>query len=267
MSQILRLNDSSSHHSIVARETYCRIWWSLYAADAWVSNGLGIDYCIPRLGEGCDTPMDEATFRSMTCDQTTYPIARWKPGFWAHLTSLMTLAASIQNFAQRALSSYIDRAETSICIQNLEAKLDRWYEELGNDLKMSIPNLNRHIRNDLGRNHVFLHLTYHHYYMTLYFPFLHDQISVQADSQAYTAKCRDHARSFGDLLALSQNMQGCDINYPTVVQMTAISSYVAIHTLLFCEESEIHAARETVNANIESLKRFQRSWPLASMIV
>lgn len=65
----------------------------------------------------------------------------------------------------------------------------------------------------------------------------------------------------------SRQMQGCEANYPTIGHMTAVSSSVLLHTMLFGDQQELLTARRELSANFEALVELQQYWPATEAMV
>lgn len=262
MAEIINLACLAKNGTIIESETARRVWWSLYVADRWCFSGLGLSRRMEDLGGTCDLPMDEMAFRSLSPDQTTL-IPLWKPGIWTYMVRLVCFFGPIQDLNRRVAKGDTDTAELDQAVEFLGQQIEAWREMLPADMQFTIQNLQGQQHNELGGPFIALHLAYHHYSTLLYFRFLEDK----DPSSCYVTRCKQHASSFSSLLQLSRQMQGCEANYPTIGHMTAVSSSVLLHTMLFGDQQELPTARRELSANFEALVELQQYWPATEAMV
>lgn len=250
MAEIMNLASPAPGTPLIAREIACRTWWSLYMADHWCFSGLGMPRSRDVLGSvSCDPPMDEITFHSLSPDQTASsptPSTSWKPGIWAHMVSLLRLFGPIQDLNRRVAKGEgrgEDICDLDKAAADLGQQLETWKDMLPAAAHMTVQNLDYHQGHGLGGPLVALHLTYHHYSTLLYFRYLENGVKPTSVPKACITRCKHHASSFSSLLRLSRQMQGCRVDYPSVGHMTAVSSSVLVHTLLFGDPQELREAR------------------------
>jgi hypothetical protein len=266
MAEIMNLESAAAEGCIVACETARRLWWSIYLADLWCFAGLGCTKRMDDCGGSYTLPMDEMAFRHLTPDQEP-PTAPWKPGLWAYMVTLVRLFGPIQDLNRCSIKSDTDNVELDAAVDRLGHQLKAWSEKLPPHVQMTVQNLNSHQQNGLGGLFIALHLAYHHYSTLLYFRFLESQQITKPLYRSYITRCKDHASAFSSLLHLSRQMKGCEASYPTVGHMTAVSSSVLVHTLLFGDLEEIKKARQKLNANFEALVELRQFWPATAAVV
>jgi hypothetical protein len=266
MAEFMNLESTAAEGPVVACETARRIWWSIYLADLWCFAGLGCTRRMDDAGGSYTLPMDEMTFRCLSTDQelNTDP---WKPGLWAYMVTLVRLFGPIQDLNRRIVKSDTDNVDLDAAVDRLGHQLEAWSEKLPPHVQMTVQSLNSHQQNGLGGLFIALHLAYHHYSTLLYFRFLESQQITKSIYRSYVTRCKHHASHFSSLLYLSRQMKGCEASYPTVSQMTAVSSSVLVHTLLFGDLEEIKKARQELNANFEALVELRQVWPATATVV
>lgn len=262
MAEIINIESLTKNGTVIESETARRVWWSLYVSDLWCFAGLSLPRRMKDLGGSCDLPTDEMAFRSLSPDQTSL-IPTWKPGIWAYLIQLVRLFGPIQDVNRRVAQGDTDTAELDQDVDILGQQIEAWRDTLPADIQFTIQNLQGHQHNDLGGPFISLHLAYHHYSTLLYFRFLEDK----NPSSSYVTLCKHHASSFSNLLQLSRQMQGCEVSYPTIGHMAAVSSSVLLHTMLFGDQTELPTARRELSANFEALVELQQYWPATEATV
>lgn len=264
MAEILHLGSPHPDAPIIQREISRKIWWSLYFSDRLCFSALGLRCRIEAVDDQCTLPMDELIFRSLPSDAGQGSIITWKPGIWAQLIKLAHHLVPIEDLNRPGVE---DASKIDIELESLKHKLEAWSRLLPLEMQMSIQNLIRQEQNGFGGAFVTLHLTYHHFSTLLYFRFLEDRQGSSADSSGYIALCKHHASSFSSLLHLSRQIKGCIANCPTIAHMTAVSSSVLVHSLLFGGPEDLQTARQELKTNFEALIDLQNYWPATEAMV
>jgi hypothetical protein len=191
----------------------------------------------------------------------------WKPGIWAQLIKLSHHLVPIEDLNRRIATGVEDASKMDLELESLKYQLEAWSHLLPPELQMSIQNVIRQEQNGFGGAFVTLHLTYHHLSTLLYFRFLEGGQCSSAYSSGYIALCKHHASSFSSLLHLSRQMKGCRANCPTIAHMTAVSSSVLVHSLLFDGPEDLRTARQELKTNFEALIDLQNYWPATEAMV
>jgi hypothetical protein len=266
MAEIMHLASTDTDESIITREIKRRIWWSLCMADHWCFSALGMPRPTEGLDGSYDLPMDEITFHSLLPNHKT-PLAQWKPGLWAHMVRLVRFFGPIQDLNRRIAKGDTDIPKLDKAVESLSQLLEAWSEMLPCTAQMTVQNLYYQQQNDLGGPFVTLHLTYHYYSTLLYFRFLESQNAPSSTYSTYITRCKHHASSFSSLLHLSHQVKGCGVDYSCIGHMTAVSSSVLVHTLLFGESQELEKARRELNTNFEALMELLNRWPATEAMV
>ncbi|KAH8705671.1 hypothetical protein BGW36DRAFT_435586 [Talaromyces proteolyticus] len=248
MAEILHLDSPHPDAPIIEREISRKIWWSLYFADRLCFSGLGLRCRV----EDVDDQSSNIT---------------WKPGIWAQLVKLGRHLVPIQDLNRRIATGVKDTSKVDLEMENLKHELEAWSRQLPPEMQMSIQNLIRQEQNGIGGAFVTLHLTYHHFSTLLYFRFLEGRQCSSADGSGYIALCKHHASSFSSLLHLSRQIKGCRANCPTIAHMTAVSSSVLVHSLLFGGPEDLHTARQELKTNFEALIDLQYYWPATEAMI
>ncbi|QKX54300.1 uncharacterized protein TRUGW13939_01385 [Talaromyces rugulosus] len=267
MAEILRLHSPYTNSPIIQQEISRKIWWSLYFADRLCFSGLGLRCRIENVDNHCTLPMDELIFRSLPPDIEQGSILTWKPGIWAQLVKLSHHLVPIEDLNRRVATGVKDASKMDLELESLKHQLEAWSRLLSPEMQMSIQNVIRQEQNGFGGAFITLHLTYHHFSTLLYFRFLEGGQCSSADSSGYITLCKHHASSFSSLLHLSRQMKGCRANCPTIAHMTAVSSSVLVHSLLFDEPEDLHTARQELKTNFEALIDLQNYWPATEAMV
>ncbi|KAL4956373.1 hypothetical protein BDW69DRAFT_181675 [Aspergillus filifer] len=131
MAEIMDFNTSTMVGSAIDREIVRRIWCSLYFADRWCFSGLGLRRHMDEfLGPSCSLPMDEIAFRSLKPNQTAPLNVPWKPGIWAHMTTLTQYFGPTQDFNRRVARDDIATNEPGEAVEELRHQLETWSEAL-----------------------------------------------------------------------------------------------------------------------------------------
>ncbi|KAM0325946.1 hypothetical protein ACHAQA_007251 [Verticillium albo-atrum] len=251
---------------VITCEVRRRVWWTLFMADRWSSSGLGLPRQIKDFGLTLDLPMDEALFTSLSPEATSLDCP-WRPGLWAHMVSLVQLFGPIQDLNRRSALGDIDAEELDRTVGLLSQQLENWEWMLPVDAKMTNSNLELHRAKGTGGAFVALHLGYYHYATLLYFRFLDQQATALPITHAYLSRCKQHASAYSQLLRRAREGPGCEVIYPTVGHMAAVSSSVLLHTLLFGDETELQEARDELNANFEAIVELGQYWPNTAPII
>lgn len=218
--------------------------------------------------------MDELAFATLVPEQHSLETPR-KLGLWAHMVTLVRLSGPVMELnRQVADSASVSPEELDANVRRIEQQLQNWLDSLPAHTQMTVPNLHRHQQDGLGGLFVALHLMFHYYSILLYFSFLEERqgyeppsSSVGGEDCPYIDRCKHHASSFGGILHLSRQLDGCLVSYPGFSHMIAVSSAVLLHTLLLGDAGEIRDARRNLNANFEALVELQQPWPATTAVV
>ncbi|KAK1657430.1 hypothetical protein BDP55DRAFT_623678 [Colletotrichum godetiae] len=176
--------------------------------------------------------------------------------------------ALIQDLNRRIAKGQLAAPEIELRVAELEGQLESWQISLPYELRMNLENLGVHLQKNVVRQFLALHLTYHHFSTLLYFHFLEGYHvgTILALQKNYIKQCKQHASSFSNLLRLSRQMSGSAVEYPTIGHMTAVSSSVLVHTLLFGDLQELPDAREKLDSDFDSLMQLRRYWPATDVM-
>lgn len=269
MAHIMKLdtvaNDDSS--PITVRETVKMVCWTLYLSHHRCFSGLGMPCSTDEFRTICELPMDELDFASLTPDQAEFETPR-KLGLWARMVTLVQLSVPVMELNRRIAAGPVEPGELGSAVRNIEEQIRKWLDSLPADDQMTVPNLYRQQQNGLGGLFVALHLTFHYYSILLYFSFLEGTNGAPpGNRRRYADLCKHHASSFGGLLHLSRQLDGCQVSYPGFSHMISVSSAVLLHTLLLGDSGEIRDARRSLNANFEALMELQQPWPATTAVV
>lgn len=268
MVQIKRIADVNETEPAVLRETKLRIWWTLFMADHWYSSSLGLRRDMLLEDAPIPLPMDERVFYDLAPSQSKAE-SNWKPGLWAHMVTLVQLFGPIQDLNRQSSQCRLDQAAVDQQTATLAEKLDQFVHALPSDMQMNEVNLETHGRQGTGGSFVALHLGFHHYATLLFFQYLDAGLAPTVERTQFAARCRNHAASYSTLLQRGrQQTQPCwETVYPTVAQMTVVSSSVLLHTLLFGVEEELANARAALHANFAALVELEQYWPIVTLLV
>lgn len=276
MAHIMKLesvaNDETS--AVIVSETARLVCWTLFLSSHRCFSGLGLPCRSDEFRPTCELPMDELAFASLLPDQASLESPR-KPGLWACMVTLVRLSGPVMELNRRiADPASLTPEELDATVRRVEQQLQNWLDSLPAHIQMTVPNLYRHQQDGLGGLFVTLHLTFHYYSILLYFSFLEEgQRDALSPSSAgngdcpYIDRCKQHASSFGGILHLSRQLDGCLVSYPGFSHMITVSSTVLLHTLLLGDAGEIRDARRNLNANFEALVELQQPWPATTAVV
>ncbi|KAK2615996.1 hypothetical protein N8I77_002716 [Diaporthe amygdali] len=275
MAQIMKLDSVANDQNcpITVSETARLVCWTLYLSSHRCFSGLGLPCRSDEYRPTCELPMDELAFASLNPDQARLEIPR-KPGLWAHTVTLVQLSGPVMQLNRRISERPVAPEELDITVRRIEEQLRGWLDSLPADTQMTVPNLHRHQQDGLGGLFVALHLTFHYYSILLYFSFLEEGQGEAPTSSStgggdcpYIDRCKHQASSFGGILHLSRQLDGCLVSYPGFSHMITVSSAVLLHTLLLGDAGEIRDARRNLNANFEALVELQQPWPATTAVI
>lgn len=269
MAHIMKLDTVAKDDSspVTVRETVKMVCWTLYLSHHRCFSGLGLPCRTDEFRTMCELPMDELDFASLAPGQADFGIPR-RLGLWARMVTLVQLSVPVMELNRRIAAGPVEREELGSAVRNIEEGLQRWLDSLPADDQMTVPNLYRQQQNGLGCLFVALHLTFHYYSILLYFSFLEGtQGAPPGNGSSYVDRCKYHASSFGGVLHLSRQLDGCQVSYPGFSHMISVSSAVLLHTLLLGDLGEIRDARRNLNANFEALMELQQPWPATTAVV
>lgn len=280
MTTIMKLDSVADDKScsIIVSETARLVCWTLYLSSHRCFSGLGLPCRSDEFRPTCEFPMDELAFASLAPDQTglgtTTPR---RPGLWARMVTLVRLSGPMMELNRRiAERPRVPPEELEATVRRIEQQLQEWLDSLPASTQMTVPNLYRHQQDGLGGLFVALHLTFHYYSILLYFSFLEqgqDGVPPPLSTGGgggdcpYIDRCKHHAFSFGGILHLSRQLEGCLVSYPSFSHMITVSSAVLLHTLLLGDAGEIRDARRNLNANFEALVELQKPWLATTAVV
>lgn len=277
MAQIMNLEAVANDETcpVTVRETARMVCWTLNLSSHRCFSGLGLPCRSDEFRPMCELPMDELAFASLASDQTRLETPR-RPGLWAHMVRLVRLSGPVMLLNRRIAEPERPTGpeELDTAVRGIEQQLQEWLESLPAATQMTVPNLHRYQQDRLSGLFVALHLTFHYYSILLYFSFLerqqegtpHDS-AVDGRDCPYINRCKHHASSFGGILHLSRQLDGCLISYPGFSHMITVSSAVLLHTLLLGDTGDIRDARRNLNANFEALMELQQPWPATTAVV
>lgn len=276
MAHIMKLdpvaNDETS--AVIARETARLVCWTLFLSSHRCFSGLGLPCRSDEFRPTCELPMDELAFATLVPEQHSLETPR-KLGLWAHMVTLVQLSGPVMELNRRIAERPSGTPEElDATVRRIEQQLQVWLDSLPSEIQMTVPNLHRHQQDGLGGLFVALHLTFHYYSILLYFSFLEGRrgnaplsSSAVGGGCPYVDRCKHHASSFGGILHLSRQLDGCLVSYPGFSHMITVSSAVLLHTLLLGDAGEIRDARRNLNANFEALVELQQPWPATTAVV
>lgn len=276
MAQIMKLDSVAKDDTspVIVRETARLVCWTLYLSSHRCFSGLGLPCCSDEFRPTCELPMDELDFAALPPEQTGPRTTPRKLGLWARMVTLVRLSGPVMVLNRRISERAVSPEEPDTTVRRMEDQLQGWLDSLPTDTQMTVPNLNRHQQDGLGGLFVALHLTFHYYSILLYFSFLEQKQDEAPPSSSasdgdcpYTDRCKHHASSFGGILHLSRQLDGCLVSYPGFSHMITVSSAVLLHTLLLGDAGEIRDARRNLNANFEALVELQQPWPATTAVV
>lgn len=276
MAHIMKLNSVANDETsaVIVSENARLVCWTLFLSSHRCFSGLGLPCRSDEFRPTCELPMDELAFASLVPDQDSLEPPR-KLGLWARMVTLVQLSGPVMELNRRIAERPSGAPEElDATVRRIEQQLQVWLDSLPFETQMTVPNLYRHQQDGLGGLFVALHLTFHYYSILLYFSFLEGrQGNAPPSSSAgdkgcpYVDRCKHHASSFGGILHLSRQLDGCLISYPGFSHMITVSSAVLLHTLLLGDAGEIRDARRNLNANFEALVELQQPWPATTAVV
>lgn len=265
MAHMLRLPEPDEADDSITQETKLRTWWSLYMIDQWSSAGLNLPRQIHD--KKVRLPMPERAFWALRPEQKAEHNVMIRPGLWGYMIILARIFGLIQDFHQQLANGTLDEHHAEAITQELAKSFEQYLDELPADLHFTVDNLKNQASLGLGQAFVALHLGFHHYATLLYFPFLDAQLSQTPNRSIFVARCKAHARSFGDLLEISHKTKNCEAVYLIVAHMTVVSSSALLHTLLFGEDHELLDTRRRLSFNFEILLKLEQYWPGVDLMV
>ncbi|KAE9376698.1 hypothetical protein N431DRAFT_183107 [Stipitochalara longipes BDJ] len=266
MAYMMFLNTIDFADSIIEQETKCRVWCSLFMADRWVSTGMGLPRQIPNLTDVSLLPIDEYVFQQMEWKQQNASES-YQPGLWAYMILLADIFGPVQDLNRYLVQEQLPEDVLNSKITALARRFETWKDQLPNSVIFNLENFDRHRALGNGSTFVALHLGYHHYATLLYYRYLDVQKQSTPSGRIYASRCKYHASAYSSLLKLSQENQECSVLHTTSGHMTAVSSSVLLHTLLFGTEKELTPAREGLVANFKALVELQKYWPSLEIVI
>lgn len=242
---------------IIVRETARLVCWTLHLSSHSLFSGLGLPCKSDEFRPACELPMDELDFASLAPDQTVLGTTPRRLGLWARMVTLVQLSSPVMELNRRAAErTPVAPEELHATVRRVEQQFQEWLDSLPFETQMTVPNLHRHQQDGLGGLFVALHLTFHYYSILLYFSFLERWVDGVPSSSPvgrgdcpYIDRCKHHASSFGGILHLSRQLDGCLVS------------------LLLGDAGEIRDARRNLNANFEALVDLQQPWPATTAMV
>ncbi|KAK7729291.1 hypothetical protein SLS63_006164 [Diaporthe eres] len=260
---------------VIVRETARLVCWTLHLSSHSLFSGLGLPCKSDEFRPACELPMDELDFASLAPDQTGLGTTPRRLGLWARMVTLVKLSGPVMELNRRAAErTLVAPEELHATVRRVEQQFREWLDSLPFETQMTVPNLHRHQQDGLGGLFVALHLTFHYYSILLYFSFLERWVDGVPSSSPvgrgdcpYIDRCKHHASSFGGILHLSRQLDGCLVSYPGFSHMITVSSAVMLHTLLLGDAEEIRDARRNLNANFEALVELQQPWPATTAVI
>lgn len=276
MAHVMKLESvaNDEKNAVIVRETARLVCWTLFLSSHRCFSGLGLPCMSDEFRPTCELPLDELAFASLVPDQASPEVPR-KLGLWACMVTLVRLSGPVMELNRHVADpASFSPEELDATVRRIEQQLQNWRDSLPAETQMTMPNLHRHQQDGLGSLFVALHLTFHYYSILLYFSFLEERRgdarppSSAGDVECpYIDRCKHHASSFGGILHLSRQLDGCLVSYPGFSHMITVSSAVLLHTLLLGDAGEIRDARRNLNANFEALVELQQPWPATTAVV
>lgn len=276
MAQMTKLESVANDDAcpVIARETARLVCWTLHLSSHRCFSGLGLPCRSDEFQPTCELPMDELDFAALLPEQNSLGTTPRRLGLWARMVTLVRLSGPVMELNRRIAERPVSPEELDTTVRRIEEQLQEWLDSLPADTQMTVPNLNRHQQDGRGGLFVALHLTFHYYSILLYFSFLEERphdaphsSSARGGDCRYIEHCKDHASSFGGILHLSRQLNGCLVSYPGFSHMITVSSAVLLHTLLLGDAGEIRDARRNLNANFEALVELQQPWSATTAVV
>lgn len=262
--------------SLIVSETARIVCWTLYLSSHRCFSGLGLPCRSDEFRPTCELPMDELAFASLSPDQASLGTTPRQPGLWARMVTLTRLSGPVMELNRHiAERPPVPPEELEATVRRIEQEFHEWLDSLPANTQMTVPNLHRYQQDGLGGLFVALHLTFHYYSILLYFSFLEQGQGGMPQSSSstgggdcrYIDRCKHHAFSFGGILHLSRQLEGCLVSYPGFSHIITVSSAVLLHTLLLGDAYEIRDARRNLNANFEALVELQQHWLATTAVV
>lgn len=260
MAHVLRLNVHDPNDALVVHEVKKRIFLSLFMADRWYSFGLALEPQLKEKDLPSDHAIDERAFQSTSYGQilSTNPLR----GLWAHRIDLVKIFGHIHALNHRFVEQVIDERTVDSQALAIAQKLERWASTLPTDVHLTRSNMAAYKASGQGGSFVDLHLGYHYYSIVLYFQYLgRSQPAKGTAHHPYVSRCRHHALAYSTALSLAKAEGGCDVVHSTVGHMTVVCSAVLLYSLLFGEEAESAAIRDSLLSNFQIISELETYWP------
>jgi hypothetical protein len=268
MAQLLKLYNEDSNDDTITRETKYRVWWTLYLIDRWASAGLGLPRQFHSTEPQPPLPLDEYMFQHLKSSDQMLDSTSRTPGIWAHMISLVHIFGHIQDFNRQLVEQ--DEWEShaiELAAHELAEQMTAYEQNLPENIRFSVENLDAYIVKGSGRTFIALHLGYHHYATLLYYQYLDRRRPLTPRVKIYAERCKYHASAFCDLISLSRSHGQAEALYNIVGHMTVVSSSVLLHTLLFGDNHELVPARRRLESNFEALVELRTFWPSVELMV
>jgi hypothetical protein len=268
MAQLLKLSSEDPSDDNITRETKYRVWWTLYLIDRWASAGLGLPRQFYSTEPQPPLPLDEYMYQHLKSGDKMLDSASRPPGIWAHMISLVHIFGHIQDFNRQLVEQ--DEWESQaieIAAHELAEQMTAYEQNLPENIRFSVENLDTYIAKGSGRTFIALHLGYHHYATLLYYQYLDRRRPLTPRVKIYAERCKYHASAFCDLISLSRSHGQAEALYNIVGHMTVVSSSVLLHTLLFGDNNELVPARRRLESNFEALVELRTFWPSVELMV
>ncbi|CAD0115117.1 unnamed protein product [Aureobasidium uvarum] len=241
-------------------------WHTLVMIDEWSSSGVGVPRQIANPPDHVPLPMEEMAFMGLRRQDPLYALNPVHHPFQP--TSLLGQMIVLNGIFRQVnkLNGQVAQSQDTppniTAIHDLTNKLDIWEASLPDYMRDNRSNLAHYAAQGLGRIFVAVYLGYYHYGQLLMYQFLHLDASDDPTVNAFSQRCKDHARKLCDMVYAALDTPGCDVLYNMVGHVLVIASTVQIHTLLFSTDtSEIDAARSRLERNYTILLRLRDVWP------
>ncbi|KAJ6024677.1 hypothetical protein N7540_005474 [Penicillium herquei] len=269
MIQFMNIAAGDPADNAITQEVKIRVWWTLFMADNWCCSSLGLPRQMKDYPRPARLPLDEGAFCALTPHQPASVLESCgDPGLWAHMVTLVEFFAPIQKLNRRIVQDKdLQQSQIEQDTSRLAQQLEDWQDRLPANACMSEINLLSHAGRGTGGPFLALHLGFHHYATLLYYQYLDTQFTPTTQSFLFAARCKYHARSYSSLLARGRQQTRCEAVYPTVGQMTIVSSSVLLHTLLFGTQDELLQSRHCLQTNFEALLDLAQYWPFVEIMV
>lgn len=186
-------------------------------------------------------------------------------GMLAQFVKLNAILFEVAQLIKAVSKQGIHVHETSATFSRLSHELSQWYDELSPNLKDTPENMIYYAELGLGGVFVAIYLGYYYFTQLLYYQFLYDDNSEQANPQArlYADRCKAHSTSLCEIVYRAYATPGAEVYYTMVGHVLTIASTVQLHILLFSsDEVEIVAARQRLEQNFIIITRLQELWPV-----